>query len=115
MESQKCREDSLKVSFKRSLYEEYVFQERDVVNLAVVLADVAHKWNEIAIMLGLPEVVRTECGEGSNAAMKLYNVLHKWIVGGHSTAAPATIKKLKKAIESPFVGRPGITHSLFKA
>ena len=111
MEAQECGEDSLKVSSRRSLYEEYVFQERDVVNLAVALADVAHKWNEIAIMLCLPEVVRTECGEGSNAAMKLYNVLHKWIVG-HSTAAPATMKKLKKAIESPFVERPDIASEL---
>ena len=112
METQELGKDSLKVSFRRSLYEEYVFQERDVVNLAVALADVAHKWNEIAIMLGLPEVVRTECGEGSNSAMKLYNVLHKWIVGGHSTAAPATMKKLKKAIESPFVERPDIASKL---
>ena len=113
MQAKELREDSLKVSSMMSLYEEYVFQERDVANLAVALADVAHKWNEIAIMLGLPEVVRTECGEGgSNSAMKLYNVLHKWIVGGHSTAAPATTKKLKKAIESPLVERPDIASKL---
>ena len=83
-----------------------------MANLAVALADVAHKWNEIAIMLGLPEVLRTECGEGSNSAMKLYNVLHKWIVGGHSTAAPSTMKTLKKAIESPLVERPDIANKL---
>ena len=108
MEAQERGKESLKVSSRRSLYEEYVFQERDVVNLAVALADVAHKWNKIAIMLGLPEVARTECGEGSNSAMKLYNVLHEWIVGSHSTAAPATMKKLRKAIESPFVENPDI-------
>ena len=112
MEAKEFHEDSLKVTSKRSLFEEYVFQERDVVYLAVALVDVAHKWNEIAIMLGLPEVLRTECGEGSNYAMKLYNVLHKWIVGGHSTAAPATMKKLKKAIESPLVERPDIACKL---
>ena len=112
MQAKELHEDSLRVSSRMSLYEEYVFQERDVVNLAVALADVAHKWNEIAIMLGLPEVARTECGEGSNSAMKLYNVLHKWIVGGHSTAAPATMKKLKKAIESPLVERPDIASML---
>ena len=112
MELKELDKHSLKVSFRRSLYEEYVFQERDVVNLAVALADVAHRWNEIAIMLGLPEVLRTECGEGSNSAMKLYNVLHKWIVGSHSTAAPATMKKLKKAIESPLVERPDIASKL---
>ena len=112
MELKELEEHSLKASFRRSLYEEYVFQERDVANLAVALADVAHKWNEIAIMLGLPEVGRTECGEGSNSAMKLYNVLHKWIVGSHSTAAPATMKKLKKAIESPLVERPDIASKL---
>ena len=111
MEAPEFDKDSIDCS-KRSLYEEYVFQERDVVNLAVALADVAHKWNEIAVMLGLPEVLRTECGEGSNSAMKLYNVLHKWIVGGHSTAASATMKKLKKAIESPFVERPDIAGKL---
>ena len=112
MELKELDKHSLKVSFRRSLYEEYVFQERDVANLAVALADVAHKWNEIAIILGLPEVLRTECGEGSNSAMKLYNVLHKWIVGSHSTAAPATMKKLKKAIESPLVERPDIASKL---
>ena len=63
-------------------------------------------------MLGLPEVARTECGEGGNYAMKLYNVLHKWVVGGHPTAAPATMKKLKKAIESPLVERPDIASKL---
>ena len=62
MEAKKLSQDSLKVSSRRSLQEEYVFQERDVANLAVPLTDVAHKWNEIAIMLGLPEVTRTECG-----------------------------------------------------
>ena len=112
MQAKELREESLKVSSMMSLYEEYVFQERDVVNLAVALADVAHKWNEIAIMLGLPEVTRTECGEGSNSAMKLYNVLCKLIVVGHSTAAPATMKTLKKAIESPLVERPDIASKL---
>ena len=112
MELKELEKYSLKVSIRRSLYEEYVFQERDVANLAVALADVAHKWNEIAIMLGLPEVLRAECVEGSNSAMKLYNVLHKWIVECRSTAARATMKMLKKAIESPLVAHPDIASKL---
>ena len=90
-----AREGSLKVSFKRSLYE-YFFQERDVEDLVEALAGVAHKWEEIAVAVRLPEVVRAECGEKSSLVLKLHSVLYKWIVGGHLNTKPPTVKNLKK-------------------
>ena len=105
------RELSLKVSFKRSLYE-YFFQERDVKDLVESLAGVAHKWEEIAVAVRLPEVVRAECGEKSSPVLKLHSVLYKWIVEGHSNTKPPTVKNLKKAIEGPLVKRPDIANQL---
>ena len=105
------RELSLKVSFKRSLYE-YFFQEGDVEDLVEALAGVAHKWEEIAVAVRLPEVVRAECGEKSSPVLKLHSVLYKWIVGGHSNTKPPTVENLKKAIEGPLVQHPDITNQL---
>ena len=105
------RELSLKVSFKRSLYE-YFFQEGDVEDLVEALAGVAHKWEEIAVAVRLPEVVRAECGEKSSPVLKLHSVLYKWIVGGHSNTKPPTVMILKKAIEGPLVQRPDIANQL---
>ena len=106
-----AREGSLKVSFKRSLYE-YFFQEGDVEDLVEALAGVAHKWEEIAVAVRLAEVVRAECGEKSSPVLKLHSVLYKWIVGGHSNTKPPTVMNLKKAIEGPLVQRPDIANQL---
>ena len=105
------KELSLKVSSKRSMYE-YFFQEGDVEDLVESLAGVAHKWEEIAVAVRLPEVVRAECGEKSSPVLKLHSVLYKWIVGGHSNTKPPTVKNLKKAIEGPLVQRPDIANQL---
>ena len=53
--------------------------------------------------LRLPKVVRAECGSGSSFAMKLYNVLDKWIVGQYSNAVPTTLQNLKEVLAGPFV------------
>ena len=82
---------------------DYYFNENDVVHLAEILADIADKWEEIAVSLRLPKVVRAECGSGSSFAMKLYNVLDKWIVGQYSNAVRATLHNLKEVLAGPFV------------
>ena len=105
------RELSLKVSFKRSMYEHF-FQEGDVKDLVEALAGVAHKWEEIAVAVRLPEVVRAECGEKSSYVLKLHSVLYKWIVGGHSNTKPPTVNNLKKAIKGPLVQHPDIANQL---
>ena len=53
--------------------------------------------------LRLPKVVRAECGSGSSFAMKLYNVLDKWIVGQYSNAVRATLHNLKDVLAGPLV------------
>ena len=80
-------------------------------DLVEALAGVARKWEEIAMAVRLPEVVRAECGEKSSLVLKLHSVLYKWIVEGHSTKPP-TVKNLKKAIEGPLVKRPDIANQL---
>ena len=90
---------------------EYIFKE-DVPDLVEALAGVAHKWEEIAVAVRLPEVVRAECGEKSSPVLKLHSVLYKWIVGGHSNTKPPTVMNLKKAIEGPLVQRPDIANQL---
>ena len=81
-------------------------------DLVESLAGVAHKWEEIAVAVRLPEVVRAECGEKSSPVLKLHSVLYKWIVEGHSNTKPPTVKNLKKAIEGPLVQRPDIANQL---
>ena len=81
-------------------------------DLVEALAGVAHKWEEIAVAVRLPEVVRAECGEKSSLVLKLHSVLYKWIVGGHSNTKPPTMKNLKNAIEGPLVQRPDIANQL---
>ena len=54
---------------------EYIF--KDVPDLVEALAGVAHKWEEIAVAVRLPEVVRAECGEKSSPVLKLDSVLYK--------------------------------------
>ena len=94
---------------------EYIFKEEDVPDLVEALAGVAHKWEEIAVAVRLPEVVRAECGEKSSPVLKLHSVLYKWIVGGHSNTKPPTVKNLKKAIEGPLVQRPDVANQLEKS
>ena len=94
---------------------ECIFKEEDIPDLVEALAGVAHKWEEIAVAVRLPEVVHAECGEKSSPVLKLHSVLYKWIVGGHSNTKPPTVKNLKKAIEGPLVKRPDIANQLEKS
>ena len=82
---------------------DYYFSKDDVLNLSKFLADIAHKWEEIATALGLPEVARAECESGSSFPIKLHKVLDKWIMGLYSNAVPATLQNLKEVLAGPFV------------
>ena len=44
--------------------------------------------------------------------MKLYNVLHTWVVGQHSNARQATLENLKAALASPLVQHPQLAGEL---
>ena len=82
---------------------DYYFSKDDVLYLSEFLADIAHKWEDIATMLGLPEMERAECGSGSSFPIKLHKVLDKWIVGQCSNAVHATLQNLKEVLAGSFV------------
>ncbi len=88
------------------------YKEEDVPALVEALAEVTHKWEEIAVALRLPEAVSEECREGRSFALKLKNVLYTWVVGQHSNARPATLENLKKALASPLVQHPQLAGEL---
>ena len=91
---------------------EYLYREEDVTDLAEALADVSHKWEEIAVALRLPEAVLAECREKSSFVLKLRSVLYKWIVGRLSNTKPPTLKTLKEVLKGPLVQRPDISRQL---
>ncbi len=85
---------------------DYTFKEEDVPGLAEVLAEVAYLWEKIAVALRMSKTVIEDCRDkGSDLAMKLYHVLHTWVVGQHSNARQATLENLKAALASPLVQR----------
>ena len=81
----------------------YYFNTSDIVPLAEVLADIAHRWEEIAISLRLSKVARAECGSGSSFKIKLHNVLEKWIEGQQSNEVPLTLQNLIKVLAGPIL------------
>ena len=87
---------------------EYLYREEDVPDLMKALTKVAHRWEEIAVALRLPEAVLAECGGKSSLVLKLHSVLSKWIVGDTNP----TLKTLKEALEGPLVQRPDIARQL---
>jgi len=88
------------------------FKEEDVADLVEALADVVHKWEEIALALRLPEAYRVQCKEGSSPVLRLNNVLYKWIVEQHSKALPATVSNLMKALKGPLIKHPDLASQL---
>ncbi len=83
---------------------DYTFKEEDVPGLAEALAEVAYRWEQIAVSLRMSKTVIEECRDkGSDLTLKLYNVLHTWVVGQYSNARQATLENLKAALASPLV------------
>ena len=88
------------------------FSEEHTGVLSEDLAEAAYQWEEIGISLQLPETVLEECRSGSSNAVKLHEVLCKWIMGKYLYAVPATLQSLKHELAGPLVRRGNISKSL---
>ena len=86
--------------------------EDDVADLMEILVGVSYKWEELGIALRLPKAVREECRSGSNNTLRLENILHRWLTGGHQRATPPTLKNLKQVLASELVGVADVALSL---
>ncbi len=58
---------------------EITFSDCHVPVLASILSECSHKWEEVGIMLFLPEHIIAECKNGSSNAIKFCNILQAWI------------------------------------
>ena len=90
----------------------YYFNTCDILPLVEVLAEIAHKWEEIAISLRLSRVARAECGSGSSFKLKLHNVLEKWIEGHQSNEVPRTLQNLIQKLDGPIVQEADVASKL---
>ena len=86
--------------------------EDDAADLMEILVGVSYKWEELGIALRLPRAVREECRSGSNNTLRLENILHSWLTGGHQRATPPTLKNLKQVLASELVGVADVALSL---
>ncbi len=113
MESQ-CKDHRCEAKERAGTHQsDYTFKEEDVPGLAMALAEVAYLWELIAVALRMSKTVIEDCRDkGSDLAIKLYHVLHTWVVGQHSNARQATLENLKAALASPLVQHPQLASEL---
>ena len=92
-----------------SMEEDFVLTSGDVSLLTETLVEISHKWEEIAILLGLQEHDRAEFRKDTNK-ISLNKTITCWI-SGDSTS---TLKKLKHALNSKLVGAGRVAQDLEK-
>ena len=90
-----------------SMEEDIVLNSGDVNLLTELLVEISHKWEEIAISLGLQEHDRAECRRDSNK-ISLNKTITCWI-SGDSTS---TLKTPKEVLNSMLVGADRIAQNL---
>ena len=86
-----------------------VLTQKDVTLLMELLSEISHKWEEVAISLGLQRHEIAECKAGSNA-ISLYNVVRFWLAYHSNT----TLKKLTHVLGSAIVGEKMLSLKLRK-
>ena len=83
------------------------FLEKHISDLTEVLAGYSGQWENIAISLNLPAVVRDNIMARihmHDIKVCLSDVLREWIIGGHDYALDPSMENLKKALGSELVG-----------
>ena len=91
------------------------FKEADIGRLVKVLAKYSYEWEGISIALNLPKAVIEDCRNGTTKnAIKLYNVLHNWVVMKNRHNADPTYHNLCLAMQSPLVNCSAAVDDLFK-
>ena len=84
-----------------------LFTEQHVSTLTKILTPCASKWEELRIILGLPDHIRKDLqlifiAHSSIACFS--RLLREWIVGGHDYAKDPTLENLEEALRSEAVG-----------
>jgi len=88
-----------------------IFCEADVPILTELLIQGSFKWEEIGTSLHLPKHEMEECRMSINNAMRLSNVLYRWITS-KGKMLPSTLRALKVALNSELVGLPSLVSGL---
>ena len=84
-------------------------EEYEIPALLECIIECSH---QLGIALCLPRHILEECRDGSDNAMRLDQVLAHWATGSYEKAREATLKNLKKALASGFVGERRIARNL---
>ena len=108
-QSEVHRESTDTVSGDTSMEEDIVLTSGDVNLLTELLVEISHKWEEIAISLGLLKHDRAEFRRDSNK-ISLNKAVTCWISGDSN----ATLKKLNHALSSDLVGVGRVAQDLEK-
>ena len=87
-------------------------EEHDIPALMECIIDISHKWNQLGIALRLPRHILEECKNGSDNVIQLHSLLTYWVTGSYQYTKEATLKNLKSALESVFVGEGRIARDL---
>ena len=87
--------------------QEIGFSKRDASMLTDLLSEISHKWEEVAISLGLQQHEIAECNAGSNIR-SLYNVVGFWLANHSNT----TLKKLTDTLCSAIVNESRLVESV---
>ena len=83
----------------------------DISWILEILVDASHKWDRLAIALGLRAYQRQNI-KGDDNIDKLQNILDIWLSGGSAT--PPTVSVLKCALQSKTVGQGRLAQELEK-
>ena len=84
-----------------------VFTEQHISKLTNILTACAGKWEELRIILGLPDHIRKDLQLIfiSHSSIACFSrLLREWIVGGHDYAKDPTLENLEEALRSEVVG-----------
>ena len=84
-----------------------VFTEQHISKLATILTACAGKWEELRIILGLPDHIRKDLQLVfiSHSSIACFSrLLREWIVGEHDYAKDPTLENLEEALRSEVVG-----------
>ena len=80
-----------------------ILTSEDAEDLTELLAEIAYKWEELAMALKLPKSEREKCRIRDKDVISLSNVLVSWLNGNSSTRTATTLHSLVNALCGPIV------------
>ncbi len=79
-----------------------LLKENDISLLMEVMSKYAYMWEELCVALSFPQNAIEECRQGSSFVIKIYRVLHSWIVDKISQEPP-TLLSLQSFLQGPLL------------